>query len=193
VTGGLEVRSYEATDEPAWLRCRVLSFLGTAYFDDVLTAKPEYDNAIQLVALDGSELAGLLDVAIESDLATIETIAVDPGRFRGGVGSALFGEARRRLPRTVQSLDAWTRDDEQANGWYAAKGFVETFRYLHVYVSSSEEAAGAVRDPRHGMVLVKGFFHAPIEAEAELRGLFRRVHVCKRYVLDLGAGSQAPN
>ncbi|MDQ1375181.1 MAG: hypothetical protein QOJ09_2519 [Actinomycetota bacterium] len=169
----------------------MLAFLDTAYFDDVLTAKPEYENAIQLVAVDGSALVGLLDVAVEGEAATIETIAVDPSRYRSGVGSALLDEAKTRLPATVRSLDAWTRDDDQANGWYAAKGFVETLRYLHVYASSPEEAASAIRSPMHDLTLVKGFFHAPIEAESQLRESFHRVHICRRYELALGSEARS--
>jgi ribosomal protein S18 acetylase RimI-like enzyme len=136
--------------------------------------------------LDGSALVGLIDVAIEGDSATIETIAVDPSRYRSGIGSALLDEAITRLPATVRSLDAWTRDDEQANAWYAAKGFVETVRYLHVYASTPEETASASGNRTH-LTLVKGFFHAPIEAESQLRAAFRRVHICRRYERAVGS------
>lgn len=34
----VQVRDYQPADEQGWLRCRVLSFLGTAYFDDVMPA-----------------------------------------------------------------------------------------------------------------------------------------------------------
>lgn len=30
------IRDYQNTDEQAWLRCRVLAFLNTAYYDTVL-------------------------------------------------------------------------------------------------------------------------------------------------------------
>jgi ribosomal protein S18 acetylase RimI-like enzyme len=180
------VRSYEPEDERAWLHCRVLSFLATAYFDDVLVAKPDYsDDSIELVAVDDSALVGLVDVVVDGSEATIETIAVDSGRFRRGVGSRLLEEALKRLPPTVRSLDAWTRDDEQANAWYKARGFVETFRYLHVYASGEDEVGDAIDVPKHNMNLVKGFFHADVEDESALRALFGRVHVCRRYELSL--------
>lgn len=184
-TTDTELREYEPGDEQSWLRCRVLSFLGTAYFDDVLTAKPEYENAIEIVAVDGNSVAGVIDVVVDGEAATIETIAVAPDWFRQGVGSALLEEAKRRLPKTVRTLDAWTRDDERANAWYRGAGFNETFRYLHVYASSSAEAAAAIGRAMHGMILVKGFFHASIDREALLRETFSRVHVCRRYELAL--------
>ncbi|WP_250130156.1 hypothetical protein [Jeotgalicoccus sp. WY2] len=31
----MEIRNYEEKDEKGWVRCRVLSFLDTAYYDDV--------------------------------------------------------------------------------------------------------------------------------------------------------------
>lgn len=184
-SSGIEVRPYAAADEHSWLRCRVLGFLNTAYFDDVLHAKPHYEHAIELVAIDRSSVVGVIDIAIDGSTATIETIAVDPTLVRRGVGTALLDEAKRRLPASVGTLDAWTRDDAQANGWYSARGFLETFRYLHVYATSDEEAGKAISGTRHGMVMAKGFFHARIEEESLLRESFRRVHVCRRYALPL--------
>ena len=46
------IRKYTEKDEQSWLRCRVLSFLNTAYFDNVLKEKETYENpAIELVAI----------------------------------------------------------------------------------------------------------------------------------------------
>lgn len=180
-----QLRSYVPEDEHAWLRCRAIAFLGTAYFDDVLTTKPTYERAIELVALDDSALVGLIDVSFTGDSATIESIAVDPTRSRSGVGSALLREASRRLPDEIRKLDAWTRDDEQANNWYLAQGFVESFRYLHVYASSDRELETAIPGPAEHLTPVKGFFHARIEHEEALRATFARVHVCRQYVLPL--------
>jgi hypothetical protein len=39
------IREYHAHDEKGWLRCRMLSFLDTAYFDNVLREKESYDNS----------------------------------------------------------------------------------------------------------------------------------------------------
>lgn len=183
---GLEVRPYRPDDAPAWLRCRALSFLQTAYFDDVLVAKPTYHGApIELVACDGPSLVGVIDVSAQPGEATIETIAVHPDWMRRGVGSALLDEVRTRLPATVRTLDAWTRDDEQANGWYQRQGFAETFRYLHVYAISDAEVEAAIVKAGHGLTPARAFFHAGIAAEAALRGTFERVHVCRRYELVL--------
>ena len=45
------IRKYEDKDELGWVRCRVLSFLDSAYFDNVLQKKEHYNNpSLELVA-----------------------------------------------------------------------------------------------------------------------------------------------
>ena len=181
----VSVRAYQPSDETAWTRCRTLAFLDTAYFDDVTPAKPSYEGAsIELVAHDGDGFVGLLDATIDGQTATIETIATHPDHQRSGVGDALLTRTRRLLPSAVTVLDAWTRDDLGANNWYRTRGFEESFRYLHVYASGNE-LAEAVAATRHELTAVAGFFHAHIEAEAELRQFFHRLPVCRQYALRL--------
>lgn len=184
VTGhtGVPVRDYEAADETSWLRCRVLGFLGTSYFDDVVTAKPRDD--LELVAVDGGAVVGVLDISVPGAEATIDTIVVHPDHQGRGIATALLGEAVRRLVLCgVQTLDAWTRDDEPALKWYARNGFVETTRYLHVYANGDE--VGTVVSARHGLVPARAFLHGRIEREAEMRQRFERVHVCRRLVREI--------
>src|SRR5918995_5313359 len=38
------VRTYEASDEIGWVRCRVLSFLGSAFWDAVEREKEQYEH-----------------------------------------------------------------------------------------------------------------------------------------------------
>jgi len=62
----VRIRPYEPSDEEAWLRWRVLSFLGGAYFDDVAREKERYERpAIELVAEEDGEVVGLIDVECE--------------------------------------------------------------------------------------------------------------------------------
>ena len=63
----MRIRPYTADDETGWVRCRVLSFLDSAYFDDVHREKERYENrAIELVAeMDGS-VVGLVDVDLDT-------------------------------------------------------------------------------------------------------------------------------
>lgn len=180
----VEIRDYEPADEPGWLRCRVLAFLGTAYFDDVVTAKPPLDLGAELVAVRGGSIVGVLDLSVDGDLATIDTIAVHPDGQHLGTGTLLLREAQRRAAALgAVTLDAWTRDDEPALRWYRARGFTESSQYLHVYAdhyTDAQEPARAVSF-RPGLTPVKVFLHATLDREAELRAQFRRVHVCRRF------------
>lgn len=182
----LLVREFRPSDESDWLRCRLLAFLNTSYFDDVFTAKPAYQApSIELTAFSGPDLVGLLDVTVNGDTATIETIAVLPESSRSGTGSALLAEAIRKLPLSVGVLDAWTREDAAANAWYLKHGFTEEFQYLHVFASDGVEAKRAVTASRTGLVPIAGFFHAHRDEEEQLRKDFQRVHVCRQYALDI--------
>lgn len=182
----VHIRLFDDTDAPSWLRCRLLSFFTTQYYDDVVTQRPRYDGpSIRLVAADGAEVVGLLDVSIDADAATIETVAVLPEHSRAGIATRLLRAALPELERRgLRTLDAWTREDPAANAWYRRNGFHEEHRYLHVYQDWDERDAGLAAPGEHGTP-VRVFAHAPIEREAQLRARFRRVHVCRQYVLSL--------
>ena len=178
-----EIRDYETADKESWLRCRVLGFVTTSSYDDVWQAKRRAD--LELVALEDGVVIGALDVSVPGAEATIGTVFVHPDRRGRGIATALLREALRRLERCqVRALDAWTREDEQALGWFARNDFLETTRYLHVYASADE--VGTVLNAKYGLTPVGAFLHARIERETELRQRFERVHVCRRMVRVLG-------
>lgn len=85
-----EIRDYRPADEQAWLRCRVLSFLSTAYFDDVMTAKQSPAVGAELVAVKDGVVVGILDFSMDGMLATIDTVGVHPDHQRQGIGTQLF-------------------------------------------------------------------------------------------------------
>ncbi|WP_205629353.1 GNAT family N-acetyltransferase [Jiangella muralis] len=182
----MHVRPYDDADAPNWLRCRLLSFFTTQYYDDVVTRRPRYDEpSIQLVAADCAEIVGILDVSIGAGAATIETVAVLPEHSRAGIATRLLHAALPELEqRELPTLDAWTREDPAANAWYRRNGFREEHRYLHVYQDWDERDAESTAHGDLGTP-VRVFAHAPIEREAQLRARFRRVHVCRQYVLSL--------
>lgn len=181
----LKIRPYHETDEYAWLHCRLLSFFHTDYYDDVWTQRPLDDQLeVALIALDEEELVGLIDITTEDNAATIDTLAVQPDVQRRGIGTTLLHAAISRLPDTITTLDAWTRDDQSANAWYRSRGFAENDRYLHVYKSWDESDDGFAA-PDGLSAPVSAFLHAPMEREPEMRERFRRVHVCRQYVLML--------
>jgi len=181
------VRAYTAADEQGWLHCRVLSFLPTAYFDDVSTKKPTVEG-VEIVAEVDGRIAGILDASLDGDLMTIDTVAVHPDHQCKGIGTMLFQETRRQAKALgAATLDAWTRDDAATLRWYHAMGFAESDHYLHVYADyyvDREEPSRAVQ-PRPGLDPIKIFLHGKVEDEEEMRRQFRRVHVCRRFSMAL--------
>lgn len=178
------IRAYREADEDGWLRCRVLSFLYTPYFDDVLTAKPDHGlPTVSLVAADGDRIDGLIDITLDGGRAVIETVAVHPDHQGRGLGTRLLEAALPRLREAGAAvLEAWTRDGEGTLRWYRGRGFVESGHYLHVYAEGGEVARAV--EPVAGTP-VKVFLHAPLTDEASAREAYRRVHVCRCFRLAL--------
>nr|GGG79293.1 hypothetical protein GCM10011398_25760 [Virgibacillus oceani] len=68
----MEIRRYNAEDELGWVRCRILSFLDTAYYDNVFKEKEKYENSsIELVAVIDHQIVGLLDIEYETNEGTV--------------------------------------------------------------------------------------------------------------------------
>jgi ribosomal protein S18 acetylase RimI-like enzyme len=176
-----EIRPYEERDEPGWLRCRLLAFFATAFYDSVEREKEHYERpAIELVADDGGEVVGLLDLECESDgLADrpgrggmIWHLAVHPDRQREGIASRLLAEAERQARhRGLVRLEAWTRDDAHVQRWYERHAFVQINSYLHVYLEREDLRAfdGEIR-------LVKAFGHYTGDDPDAIRSRYERVH-----------------
>ena len=107
------VRDYTPEDETPWLRCRVIAFLDTNYYDDVVTIKPRREAGLELVATVGDQVVGLLDASVTGSESTIETIAVHPDYRRLRIAQRLLDEIctctrptqTRLLPPSVHS---WT-------------------------------------------------------------------------------------
>lgn len=201
--GAVVIRDYRDADEPSWLRCRVLSFLGSAYFDDVVTERTRFGgSAVRLVAVrpkpqgvatpGSDEVVGLLDVELfdpedgaAGGTATIDCIAVHPDHQRRGIADRLLTEALDRLaPLGLLTLDAWTREDGPANGWYRRNEFTVAHEYLHVYKHWDDPAEGFAT-PESLSAPLTAFMHGSLDDEETLRGRFRRVHRCRQYLRHL--------
>ncbi|MBM7783510.1 GNAT family N-acetyltransferase [Tenggerimyces flavus] len=182
-----DLRDYRDTDSASWLECRLLSFFHTEYYDDVVTERPRFDPADYLVAVENDTVVGLMDLELfEADgKATIDVLAVHPRHQRRGIAQALLENGLARLrDRGIRTLDAWTRGDEAANAWYQSAGFVERYRYLHVYKKYDDGDEG-FETPTGVKKIIMAFMHAELDQEAQLRERFSRIHACRRYVLDL--------
>lgn len=185
----LKIRPYEASDERGWVVCRVLSFLDSAFFDDVLQAKAHYQHpAIELVAVRGDEIVGLIDVECEEVPgevcdgrpglgAMIWHLAVHPDHQRQGLATALLREALKLARgRGITRLEAWTRDDSAARAWYEARGFGRVRSYLHVYVELDEGLREEFPITPDGLRPVKLFAHYLGDDREAVRRRFARVH-----------------
>lgn len=101
----IKIRAYKKEDEIGWVRCRALSFLDTAYYDNVLRGKEKYENpAIELVAIHEEQVVGLIDIEYEIKERTVCSrgiglggmiwhIAVHPDFRRKRIGNQLLYEA----------------------------------------------------------------------------------------------------
>ncbi|ASC69079.1 Amino-acid acetyltransferase [Halomicronema hongdechloris C2206] len=195
---------YQPADEPQWLRCRVLAFLDTAYFDNVLRQKEHYSNpSIELVATLDQHIIGLIDVECETvpgsvcsppkhSTATgkagmIWNIAVHPDYRRRGVGTALLKVAIAMAQQShIQRFEAWTRDDASTLRWYEAQGFQKVDTYLHVYLQD-DEVDGCLGSRIPGLRPIHVFAQYRGESVPEIQQRFSRVHECNRYDLILKA------
>jgi ribosomal protein S18 acetylase RimI-like enzyme len=122
----------------------VLSFLGTAYFDDVMTAKESPAVGAELVAVQDAVVVGILDFSVDGVLATIDTVGVHPDYQHQGIGTRLLELARTRAAALgATTVEAYTRDDEATLRWYRARGFAESDHYLHVYAAGASLSRSA--------------------------------------------------
>jgi len=199
-SGKYSIRPYAPADETGWVRCRVLSFLDSAYFDDVAQEKTRYDNpAIELVAEDiAGAITGFIDIECEETSGAvcsgrpglagmIWNIGVHPDHRARGLASKLLERAAGLArDRGIVRLEAWTRDDPEALAWYQAQGFRLIDTYLHVYLDY-DEAGQVLKSDLPGLRPVKVFSHFSRDPArfAEVRQRFKRVHDCNLFELGL--------
>ncbi|WP_027964927.1 GNAT family N-acetyltransferase [Halalkalibacillus halophilus] len=191
------IRRYQSEDEQGWLRCRVLSFLDTAYFDNVLQAKESYENpSIELVVLEDDMVVGLMDIEYEKEPNTVCArgngrggmiwhVATHPDYQRRGYGERLLKEAEK-LARELEIdyLEAWTRDDQWVNLWYEKFGFEKFQTYLHVVAVGNDEV-GKLVDQKKGYSTLQAFAHYNGTEVDEVKNSFTRVHECNGYAKTL--------
>ncbi len=184
------VRPYDPADEIGWLQCRLLSFFGSAYYDDVVREKERYAHpAIELVAEAEGEIVGLIDVEYGFEPGDVLRdrpgtggmiwhLGVHPEHQRRGVATALLTEAERvAKERGLERFEAYTRDDTHVHAWYESLGFERVSSYLHVYLERDEGLRELDVEGRD-LKFVKAFAHYTGDRPDEIRQRFRRVHDC---------------
>lgn len=183
------IRPYREDDERGWVVCRVLSFLDSAFFDDVRQAKEHYERpSIELVAERDGEIIGLIDVECDEPPGTICEdrpglggmiwhLAVHPEHQRRGVAATLVREAERLARvRGIERFEAWTRDDPGTRAWYDAMGFELVYSYLHVYIELDEGLRDLFPITSEELRPVKVFAHYVGDDRDGMRSRFSRVH-----------------
>lgn len=186
----MEIREYRQTDEIGWVTCRVLAFLDTAYFDNVLQRKESYENpSIELVAVRDGQIIGLLDVEYEQVERSVCSrgeglggmiwhIAVHPDYRRQGIGEKLLQEAvNRAIPLGLNRFEAWTRDNHWVQKWYEKMDFQTVESYYHVYFDG-KEGEGIISTSVPKLNVVHSFAHYTGDNIDQFRGTNQRIHEC---------------
>lgn len=181
------IREYRECDNLKWTRCRVLSFLDSAYYDNVLREKEKYENpALELVVEEGDQIIGFIDLEYdEEDKGVIWNIGVMPEHRKKGLATKLLEEAvRQAKAKGVKRIEAWTRDDEWVCRWYEKQGFVKKESYLQVF-SSGNEGIGAFNTEIDKMYVCDVYGEYVGEKTEEIKKRFKRVHECSRFELEI--------
>ena len=187
------IREYNEKDEIGWVRCRVLSFLHTAYFDNVLNKKEIYENpSIELVAELNGQIVGLIDVEYEKEERTVCSrgeglggmiwhIAVHPDYYRQGIGEQLLQEAEKRaIYFGLNRFEAWTRDDWWVRKWYEKMLFNKVESYYHIYFEGNE-MDNRLQTTIPNLHLVNAFTHYVGEEIEQFKTTNKRIHECVCY------------
>ncbi|OWR32685.1 GNAT family N-acetyltransferase [Saccharibacillus sp. O23] len=188
------IRPYEPADETGWLRCRVLAFLDTAYYDNVLKEKEHYARpSVELVAVENGAVVGLIDLELDTqpsevcsnpDMrgAMIWHLAVHPDYRRQGIGRELLFEAMEKARVAgMQYLEAWTRDDRWVRDWYDKMGFELVQSYFQVYMDRPEDLKALVECKVPHLRPVSVFAHYDGSDKAFVFSKFSRAHETVRY------------
>lgn len=199
----LIIRRYEENDELGWIRCRLLSFLDSSYFDDIRREKEVYDNpSICLVAEENDEIVGIIDVEYEKSKgdvcylqgelgATIWHLGVLPEYRSKGVATKLWNKVKDELTSEgIKRFEVWTQDDIAANKWYEKQGFQFKEAYLNAFIKGAPKddiIKKYINLSNIGNIYgVRCFnFEAPIERKEELEQICYRLHEVKIYELCL--------
>lgn len=187
------IRAYKDSDEIGWIRCRVLSFLHTAYFDNVLNKKESYENpAIELVAELNGQIVGLIDVEYEKEEKTVCSrgeglggmiwhIAVHPDYYRQGIGEKLLHTAEKQAINIgLNRFEAWTRDDPWVRNWYEKMLFHKVHSYYHIYLEG-KELKNKIQSNIPKLHLVNAFAHYVGDEMEQFKTSSQRIHECVCY------------
>lgn len=195
-----KIIEYVNSYEQSWLRCRVLSFLDSAYFDDVHTKKEEYKNpSIALIAVNKENVVGFIDIEYELEANSVCSkstklanhlagmiwhLGVHPDFRKQGIAKTLLEKAvEASKKKGLKRLEAWTRDDRFVNEWYKNNGFELIEQYVHWYFNAEKDDEKLLKNilqiDENVSSIEKMFGHAK-EMTASIKQLDRKYY-CRRF------------
>ena len=193
----LIIRPYNSSDEENWLKCRLVSFHDSAYYDDVYTQKPIFDNpSLELVAEIDGKIVGVLDLEKDNKDGTIcycksglgamvWTIAVLPDYRRFGIASQLILKVVDWAKcKDIDFIEAWTRDDKWVLDWYESVGFSRFHSYWHIYFNG-DNAKSLFRSNDKDISPQSVFAHSNKDPKTLDQNKIDRFYKCSGYKLKL--------
>ena len=193
----LIIRPYNLSDEENWLKCRLVSFHDSAYYDDVYTKKPIFDNSsLELVAEIDGKIVGVLDLEKDNKDGTIcycksglgamvWTIAVLPDYRRFRIASQLILKAVDwARSKDIDFIEAWTRDDKWVLNWYESVGFSRFHSYWHIYFKGNN-AKTLFRSNDKDIALQSVFAHSDKNPKTLDQNKIDRFYKCSGYKLEI--------
>jgi len=197
---GYKIMEYQSSYEKSWIRCRILSFLDSAYYDDVYTEKEKYNNpSIGLIAVYQNEVIGFLDLEYELEANAVCSkneklephlagmiwhLGTHPDFRKQGIARNLLEKAvQLARKKNLKRLEAWTRDDKFVNDWYTKNGFSLIQEYIHWYYNAQYDEQSLLKNILQidGNIsqVVRTFGHSNTMT-TEISKL-RRKYFCKRF------------
>ena len=193
----LIIRPYYSSDAESWLKCRLISFHDSAYYDDVYIKKPIFNNSsLELVAEINGKIVGILDLEKDNKEgsicycksgigAMIWTIAVLPGYRRFGIASKLVASTMDwAKSKDINFIEAWTRDDKWVLDWYESIGFSRFHSYWHIYFKG-DNAKSLFESNDKDISLQSVFAHSNKDPKTLDQNKIDRFYKCSGYKLEL--------
>ena len=193
----LIIRPYNSSDEENWLKCRLVSFHDSTYYDDVYTAKPIFDNlSLELVAEINGKVVGILDLEKDNNNgsicysktgvgAMVWTIAVLPEYRRLGIASKLIVKAMDwAKTKDIDFIEAWTRDDKWVINWYKSIGFKRIHSYWHIYFKG-DNVKSLFSSNDKDIIPESIFAHSNKDPKTMDQNKIDRFYKCSGYKLDV--------
>ena len=193
----LIIRPYNLSDEENWLNCRLVSFYDSAYYDDVYTKKPIFNNSsLELVAEINGKIIGILDLEKDNKDggicycksgigAMIWSIAILPEYRRFGIASKLVLKAIDWAKiKDVNFIEAWTRDDKWVIDWYESLDFDRFHLYWHIYFKGNN-AKSLFKSNNKDIALQSVFAHSNKDPKTLDQNKIDRFYKCSGYKLDI--------